>query len=242
VADTAPKEHRTVSRVLTILETAAAHPEGATLAQFGAALAAPKSSVHVLAMGLVAIGYLREEDGRYLLGPAIAALLAAGRPSIDQVARPAMVELQKRFDETVTFSTLVGLSVVYVDAIESSQPIRYSPPLHKRRPLYPPSAGKCFLAHMSPGRVRSYLDTHVPAEARAGIERELEDIRTKGFALNRGETLPDISAAASPIMVDGRVVACLSIAGPTQRLADRLDEAGGAVLEASLVTAKNLGG
>jgi DNA-binding IclR family transcriptional regulator len=242
VVDTAAKEHRTVSRVMTILETAAAHPEGATLGQIGEVLAAPKSSIHVLSRGLVATGYLREEEGRYLLGPAVAALLAAGRPSIDQVARPAMVELKKRFDETVMLGTLVGVSVVYVDAIESSQPIRYSPPLHQRRPLYPTSTGKCFLAHMSPGRRRGYLEANVPAVARPGIERELEDVRAKGFATNRGETLPDISAAASPIIVDGRVLACLAVAGPTTRMRDRLDEAGKAVLEESLATARHFGG
>jgi DNA-binding IclR family transcriptional regulator len=242
VRESVAKEHRTVSRVMTILETAAAHPEGATLGQFGAVLGAPKSSVHGLARGLVATGYLREEEGRYVLGSAVGALLAVGRPSIDRVARPAMVELKKQFDETVMVGTLVGVSVVYIDAVDSSQPIRYSPPLHQRRPLYPTSTGKCFLAHMSPGRRRDYLDAHVPAEARPRIERELQEVRARGFAINRGETLPDISAAGSPVTVNGRVIACLAVAGPTSRMADRLEEAGSAVLEAAVATAKRLGG
>jgi DNA-binding IclR family transcriptional regulator len=240
MSETIAKEHRTVSRVMTILETAAARPEGATLGELGAVLDAPKSSVHGLTKGLVAAGYLREERGRYLLGTAVSALLAARDRSVEDAARPAMAKLNQRFDETVLLGTLAGDSTVYVDSIESSQLIRYSAPLRLRRPIYPTSTGKCFLAHMSPRRQRGYLDAHVAADDRPRVERELEEIRARGVATNRGETLPDISAAASPITVDGRVLACIAVAGPTTRMSTLLDEVGEAVLAAAQATAELL--
>jgi DNA-binding IclR family transcriptional regulator len=242
VADASPKEHRTVSRVTTILETAAAQPDGVTLGQLAAVLGAPKSSVHGLAKGLAAAGYLREQDGRYLLGPAVGALLAAGAPSLSAAARPAMAELHESFDETVMLGTLVGDSVVYVDAIESSQLIRYSAPLNRRRPLYPTSTGKCFLAHMPSRRRVGYLAAHVPTVDRARVESELEDVRVLGVATNRGETLPDISAVAAPVLVGGRVVACLALAGPTSRMAAKLEPGAEAVRAAVQATTVRIGG
>ena len=73
----AAKAHRTVSRVTTILELAAANRSGVRLTELATALDAPRSSVHGLVKGLVATGYLREEGGTYRIGPAINSLLAA---------------------------------------------------------------------------------------------------------------------------------------------------------------------
>ena len=129
-------EHRTVSRVTTILERVAADHTGVRLTELAAVLDAPRSSVHGLVKGLVATGYLREEDGAYLLGPAVGALLMAAPPTLDLTARPEMEKLHRQFDETVMLASQVGDSVVYTNAIESTRVIRYSAPLHTR-PLPP---------------------------------------------------------------------------------------------------------
>lgn len=110
---------------------------------------------------MVATGYLREEDSAYVIGPAVGALLIAAPPTLDLTARPEMEKLHRQFDETVMLASQVGDSVVYTDAIESTRVIRYSAPLHTRRPLYPTSAGKCILA-FAPARMReNYLATHI---------------------------------------------------------------------------------
>jgi DNA-binding IclR family transcriptional regulator len=49
--------------VTTILEAAAAHPEGVKLTALSVLLDAPKSSVHGLVNGLLATGYLLDRDG-----------------------------------------------------------------------------------------------------------------------------------------------------------------------------------
>jgi DNA-binding IclR family transcriptional regulator len=221
----APKGHRTVTRVMTILETVAAEPNGVKLASLVSELDAAKSSVHGLVKGLVAIGYLREEAGAYRLGPAITHLLAPGRADIAPTARPVMEDLCRRFGETVMMATPVGDSLIYVDAAESAQLIRYSAPLRVRRPLWPTSTGKCFLAHFSDRRREQYLRAHLPDKAeRDAAEAELERVRADGYAFNRGETLPDISAVAAAVMSSGRVVAGLAVAGPTTRMGEALAE------------------
>jgi DNA-binding IclR family transcriptional regulator len=226
-------EHRTVSRVAAILEAVAAESEGMRFAPLAERLGAAKSSVHGLVKGLVAIGYLREEGGVYRLGPAFTALLGAGRPDIAAAARPVMEELWETFDETVMLGMHIGDSVVYVETLESRQLIRYSAPRRLRRPLYPTSTGKCFLAYLPPRRRDGYLDARIedPAQ-RELVRQELERVRRDGFAVNRGETLPDISAAASPILRGEQPLACIAVAGPTTRMGSRLDEIGPVVRDA----------
>src|SRR5215475_8472440 len=193
-------EHRTVSRVTTILERVAATQTGVRLAELAAVLDAPRSSVHGLVKGLVATGYLREEDGAYVIGPAVGALLMAAPPALDLTARPEMEKLHRQFDETVMLASPVGDSVVYTDAIESTRVIRYSASLHSRRPLYPTSAGKCILA-FAPARTReNYLTAHIEPDRRERVRRELTEIAVAGVAANRGETEPDDSGVASPVL------------------------------------------
>lgn len=237
----APKEHRTVTRVTTILELVASDPHGVGLGLLAGALDAPKSSIHALVRGLVATGYLREEDGVYTLGPAVTALLAPPRLSLAELARPAMESLHQRFDETVMLGTLVGRSVVYIDAIESTRLIRYSPPLRRRRPIYPTSSGKALLARMTPGRRDDLLRTAVGDERELAAARaEIEVAAREGVAINRGETVPDVSAVASTIDAGGPTRACLAIAGPTTRMADRLEECADAVRTAAGELARRL--
>ena len=218
-------EHRTVSRVTTILERVAAAQTGVRLAELAAVLDAPRSSVHGLVKGLVATGYLREEDSAYVMGPAVGALLMAAPPTLDLAARPEMEKLHRQFDETVMLAAQVGDSVVYTDAIESTRVIRYSAPLHTRRPLYPTSAGKCILA-FAPGQMReNYLATHISEpEQRDLVRRELTEIAIAGVAANRGETEPDDSGVASPILIGDQLAAVMCVSGPTSRILNRLDE------------------
>jgi DNA-binding IclR family transcriptional regulator len=212
-----------VSRVTSILEAAAAAPNGVNLASLAVLLEAPKSSVHGLLQGLVATGYLQESPGGYTLGPAVAMLTSADNPSVLISARRSLEIIERACHESATLCTLVGDSVVYVDKVESSQLIRYSAPLRVRRPIYPTSAGKCFLAHLPEARkTRILRQLFTDPEDIARVRAELDDVVANGYSVNRGETVPDVYAVASPVLLAGRPVACLQAAGPASRVADHI--------------------
>jgi DNA-binding IclR family transcriptional regulator len=247
MSESVAKEHRTVSRVVAILEAAAAEPGKLRLHSLAALLDAPKSSIHGLVKGLIAAGYLVEEDdGTYAIGPAVGLLLGPSRPTLAAVARRAMTELHKRWNESVMLAYRVGDSVVYADMIESTQVIRYAAPLRQRRPLYPTSSGKCFLAFATPAWRQAYLAEHLadPREREAAA-RELDQVRREGFARNCGETIPDVYAIASPLLAGGKPLACISIAGPGSRMTDRLadiaDDVRAVTAEASRALASERG-
>src|SRR5207253_3093832 len=65
-----PHNHRTVDRVTRILELVASHP-ALTASQLARALDAPKSSVHGFIDGLLANGWLHEQDRRFFVGPVV---------------------------------------------------------------------------------------------------------------------------------------------------------------------------
>jgi DNA-binding IclR family transcriptional regulator len=227
------KEHRTVSRVMTILELVSRSANGLSLAQLAAALDAPRSSVHYIVKGLVATGYLTE-NGAYTLGPAVGTLLAAHTPQVDRVARESMESLHGRFDETVTLCVRIGESVVNIDIIESTQPIRFSPALHVRRPLFPSTAGKCFLAYTDQWFRDTYLDTRIEEpEKRRLAHEELERITRDGIAFASKEVTPDLGGVAAPVFHGEKHVAVLTVAGPRTRIDLRLEEiADAAITEA----------
>lgn len=234
------REHRTVTRVIRIMETVAAAPGAVRLAALADALDAPKTSVHGLVKGLVATGYLREAAGGYLIGPAVSTLLDAAETPVGQTARPTLERLRAAFDETAILSTQVGSSVVYLDMVESSQFIRYTAPLRQRRPIYPTSTGKCFLAHMPVFRRDAIIEEFVTdPEQLLDVQRELDLVRAEGVAYNRGETVPDVSAAAAIVMVPGRSPVAVAVVGPTSRVATRLPEISEAVRSAATDIASN---
>ena len=217
-------EHRTVSRVMSILEVVvASEPNGLRLADLSDTLGAPKSSLHGLARGLVATGYLREYRGRYYRGPAVAMLTLDGQ-QIPAAYHHALQTLSSTLNETALLATLAGDSVINLDIVEPQQTIRASPPLHKRRPLWPNSSGKVFLAYMDPHRRDRYLNRHhKDPTQQQHIRTELQTIHTTAIAYNRGETTPDLYGIATPITITGTdTTLTLAIAGPTTRLHNQL--------------------
>lgn len=219
----AAQEHRTVTRVMTILELVASSSTGMTLAELATALEAPRSSVHYIAKGLVAKGYLTD-IGVYTLGPAVETLLGARTSSIEHIARPSLESLHREFDETVLLCLRVGEQVVYADTIESTRAVRFSARAGDRRPLYPSTAGRCFLAYGDHTFRNDYLRRHIDDPAtRARLRDELSRIERDGVAYSDAEATPDLGGVHAPVFRDGVHVAVVTVAGPVTRFEPQLD-------------------
>jgi DNA-binding IclR family transcriptional regulator len=227
VGPTSLGEHRTVTRVMAIIEhVVASEPTGIRLGDLSNVIEAPKSSVHGLAKGLIATGYLREENGRYLTGPAISGLLAVGPAQVASAYRHTLEQLSEYWGETAILATLVGESMVYLDVVEPNTVIRASPPKNKRIPLWPRSNGKVFLAHMEPRRIESFLRRqYTNPEDRDQVLAELATIRDTGIAVNLGGDSGHELGIASPItFANVPVSTAIAVAGPIARMQDKLDD------------------
>src|SRR4029078_4514114 len=132
------RPHRTVDRVIEILETVSLSPRGAKFAELAAALDAAKSSVQELTNGLLARGYLIEEERRFHLGPA--PFILAGRGNKLAALSPDhqfVAELAEPLDCTILVGVRVGDAIVFVDHVGDESPsLTFVARAQARRPLY----------------------------------------------------------------------------------------------------------
>jgi DNA-binding IclR family transcriptional regulator len=150
--------------------------------------------------------------------------------------------------ETVHLSILDGGSVVYVDKIESAQPVRAYSVLGGHAPAYCVATGKILLAHQSQEFLMRHL-TNLEAYTAATItdlpmlKAELARAAANGYAMNRGEWRESVGGVAAPIFdAFGAPAAAIGISGPLERLsAKRMKELAPAVQEAALNISRAMG-
>lgn len=218
------EKHRTVSRIVGILEYVVHSPYGATLAEIASYLEAPKSSVYGFVRGLEAEGYLKEgEAGRFVFGLGAHTLLASQATSLVELAAPVMNTLGKRLGETVTLAVFLDHELTYVHSVPSNQRIGYNPEMHTRRPLWPTSAGKILLAATDDPNLKSHVIKSEDLNEE-GFYAEIESVRRNGYGLNIGETVADVSAFAVGLKIASSLAAAITVGGPNVRMRPHIEE------------------
>jgi len=224
------RPHRTVDRVTGILETVSLSPRGVTLAELAAALGAAKTSIQELTNGLLARGYLIEEEHRFHLGPGPFVLAArANKLAALSLDHAFVTELGRILRCTVLVGVRVGDAMIFTDHAGAESPgLTFAARTHARRPLYTSAAGKILLANIPDDEMHRLLDLAGPQHADDVRQflTELPEIRARGLAFNRGATIADAYVVATPLLArDGRIIAAISAALDSSE-ADRLDDLG----------------
>src|SRR6476660_1321022 len=117
------RPHRTVDRVTGILETVSLSPRGMTLAELTVAMDAAKSSVQELTNGLLARGYLVEEERRFHLGPGPFILASrANKLAALSLDHQFVVDLAERLGCTVLVGVRVGDAIIFTDHAGEESP------------------------------------------------------------------------------------------------------------------------
>lgn len=227
-------EHRTVSRVMAILEAIiTSGSRGLRLTDISDEVNAPKSSIHGLVRGLVTTGHLREQQGRYFQGPGLS-FLTSDRMRVPPHFHRALEQLSGEWNESAILASLVGEYTVNIDAVEAREVIRASPQLHQRRALWPLSSGKVFLAFMEPSRRDNYLRRkHPNPTEREAIVKELALVRKERVAFNREESVAGLFGVSGRILMAGSVNMTIGLAGPASRMKPLETELKNAVLKAA---------
>jgi DNA-binding IclR family transcriptional regulator len=167
-------------------------------------------------------------NGAYRPGPALNAigLAAITRIDIRRVARPALEQVQEQTRETASLAVLEGTTIRFVDCVESTRSVRVGNRTGVVRPAHASAVGKAILAQMPLHEVeRRYPDEVLPAgtpaalTARSELERQLEEIRAQGYAVNWEESAEGVSAVAVALRdAGGAPVAALGVAAPSSRM------------------------
>lgn len=225
---------QSVQRVLDVLKTIAGGIRPTPVAAIARQVGLPASTTYRLIAALEAAGMVqRLPDGHIGVGVATLDLANAARrhseTGILWAVRPKMQWLAQQTHETVILMMPAGSEAVCVDQIPSLHPVRLSYEPGRAMPLYAGASNKVILAFTdqrhrdqivadSAGKT---LATGEPV-VHAALDRELEQIRTDGHCVTEGEINHDTTGLARPIMHGTRVVASLTVAGPSMRIRPQL--------------------
>ena len=189
-----------------------------------------KSSVQRIVDTLETEGFLARimaDKITYSLGPEILFLgnVAESKLDIKSVARPIMVHLVDQVHETSYLCIVDQYQCYYIETVECSQPIRTVHSLGQRNPLHCTGVGKVLLSGMTNDEIDRViaergLKKYTPNTItnRNDLFEEIERVRNEGVAFDHEELNIGVKCIAAPILNRaGRVVASVSISGPSQR-------------------------
>lgn len=220
---------KTLLKGLAVLE-AVAEQQGRsrTIEELAQHLNMTRSNVHRTLQTLAHARYVMKDEvtGSYSTTMKLFELggKQLARFDVRRFAPPYMRSLAELTGETVHLSILEGIDVVYIDKIDSAQPIRSYTTIGGRAPAYAVATGKAMLAHQPDGYIDRYADRlqrYTPATITAlpVLKEELATVRRLGYAVNHGEWRDTVGGLAVAVFNSlDQVVAGLGISGPLERL------------------------
>ncbi|MDR3592013.1 MAG: IclR family transcriptional regulator [Negativicutes bacterium] len=222
---------QSVVRATSIMEYIAANCDCETLSSISRGIGLSKTTTYSLIRTLEQLGYVQQDQstGKYSLGLKLFELgqVVHSRMDLRTIARPYLIELARKYEETVHLAVLSKGEVVYIDKVDGSRSIRIASQVGGRNPAYCTGVGKVLLAGLPAVELDKIISARKLERYTAktiiepGLLKEhLQEVRTKGYAMDQEEIEEGLHCVAAPIKNHrGVAVAGISLSGPTQRLA-----------------------
>lgn len=224
---------QSIERALDLLECLARSSGWVGISELSYATGQPVGTIHRLLQTLAARGYVVRDSHtrRYALGPAFRRLAGAGLQTLDwtAIATPFLQELVEIGGETANLAVLERNRAVYEAQAQPTRLVRMFTVPGNRVPLHCTGCGKVLLAYQPDSVVASIVaEEGLPRYTETTITdlgqllQELEMIRNQGYAIDNGEQEEGVRCIAVPVYGSkGKVVAALSISGPSSRVDSR---------------------
>ncbi len=189
-----------------------------TLTEIARASGLPKSTVHRLIGRLTALGVIEAHGAGFKVGLPMRRF-AAAMPieSLRQSALPHLGSLHHWSRRHVHLAALRGNRVVFVERMMVSGHDLPSADPGTDLPAHATALGKVLLAFITPEEVEAALDAPLASLAPNTITdvgdftAELGRVRRRQFAIARGESHPDVTCVAAPVLIRGRAVGAVSV-------------------------------
>ncbi len=221
---------QSVERAIAILKSFSLEKPERGVSELSRELNLHKSTVSRL-MGTLEQGGLlarNAETERYHLGMELIGLASqvVSYRDVREVARPFLRQLTEACQETVNLSVLDAWQVVNLEQfVPQTRRIKNVGRVGRRMCTHCTAAGKIFLADLAPSGLDQFLETDLERFTPYTItepddlRRELARVREQGYATAQEELEEGLNVVAAPIYDHfRRVVASVSIAGPTFRI------------------------
>ena len=223
---------QSLERAFAILDEVAQRPAGVTAIAERVRL--PKSTVARLLATLEDVDAVERFDGaRWRIGPGVTALTEAASPerSLISIARPFLVDLVSELGEDAGLGLPDGNEILYVDQVESDNPVQVRDWTGTRAPMHAVPSGLVLLAEWPEEALAAYLRvelaslTHRTETDPPRLRRRLATARKVGYAWGLEEFADGIDSVAAPIRdARGKAVAAVHVHGPAYRFPPTGDE------------------
>lgn len=235
---------QSVGRAITLLEAVAAgDPQGETVATLADACDLNRATAWRLLATLEAYDLVHVDPAtrHYTIGLAVPRLAAAD--SVVGLTGPAhgvLARLSETTKETADLAVMQRLRLVYVAEVAPTA-VLTAKWLGRDAPLHATSSGKVMLAWLPTSEVEPFLEQHLTRYtdttiiAADELRYELDETRTRGYAVSPGELEESLYGVSAPVLDQrGRPFAVVSIWGPRSRVpAARFPELGELAREAA---------
>jgi DNA-binding IclR family transcriptional regulator len=249
-----PGNIQSIERAAAILRLLSGRSRRLGVVDLAGELGLPKGTVHGLLRTLQQVGFVEQdaETGKYQLG---AALLHMGSSYLDgnELRTRALNwsdSLAARTQEAVRIGTLHDSQVLIVHHVFRPDDSLQTLDVGSLLPAHATALGKVLLAHhpyVADELAKQGLPSFTPATVTgsARLNRQLTQVRTRGWATEIGELYADQASLAAPITDrQGATVGAIAIFGPPDRLLDAARPKGGPLghlCEAARAVSRELG-
>jgi len=216
-------------RVLRLLQCVAEADREFALKDLVARTDLAPSTTHRLLSFLVQAGLVERAGPKiYRQGPELLrmASLVLQKSEVHKLARPLLQELWTQWRETCSYCLYRPgtRTATVVETIRTPHPLQFLVELHAEISLAWGSMGRSILAYLPSADVEAVLADHRRsplsgrlAPTRRAMDRELDQIRQRGYAVYEDKAL-DVAGVASPVFGPaGTVVGCIGVTMPLSR-------------------------
>jgi len=232
---------KSVERSYRILEFVRDN-EPVSLTAVSEVLELSKSTIHRHLSTLVSAGYLIREDGQYRVSfefLSYANQIHLRDPSYPKIKRKVR-ELADESEELVQFTTDEERRLVYLFKETGRNGLLSQSDARTFRPLHSTAGGKAILSTWPREKVEAYIDqngleaiTEQTITSPDTLFERLEQVRERGYATNKEETVEGLGAISVPVQdQDDSVIGALGISGPINRVVNDDDEYSQLLLDA----------
>jgi IclR family transcriptional regulator, acetate operon repressor len=215
--------HSVADRVFVVLESCAASPRALSLVDLVERTGLPKTTLHRLCWKLVELGMLEHAGGGFRIGTKLFALGSMNTQlrRLRAIAMPHLHALVARTSWATNLAVPADGRALIVEEVYGTSTHDMRRMVGVRLPLHATAVGKALLcgladdeldALIGDGMLRPFTRTTI---VRPNVLREqLAAIRHSGVAYSHEEWSLGTSGVASPVVVDGSVIAAIAVVGP----------------------------
>jgi IclR family KDG regulon transcriptional repressor len=243
---------QTVQKALNLLEALVRSGQPRRLTELARQLDLTKPNVYRLLSTLSILGYVKKDASTSLYSPTLKlwemGSMLVRDVDLVSVASPRLRRLCLETHESVQLAVFDSGFVVYVDKVDSPQPLKAITSIGSRVPASVTSTGKAMLAWLPPEALEQAFPhvkryTPLTLTRKRDIERDLEETRLRGYAINVGEFRAGVCGIAVPVRDrTGNVVASIGVWGAEKAiLGSRREELAHMAMAAARDVSRDLG-